>query len=89
MIQGTPKANEKVLYFFHNQLESEKERDVDRELAWQQSADEAAATAAYKGGDVPASKGEGAKTPEKGRYAVYYKYPSISTSRTNCIVGAE
>ena len=51
MIQGTPKGNEKVLYFLHNQLESEKERDVDRELAWQQSADEAATTAAYKGGD--------------------------------------
>ena len=38
---------------FYNQLESEKERDVSRELTWRQSADEAAATAAYKGGDEP------------------------------------
>ncbi len=45
-IQGTPEANEKALYLLYNQLESEKERRVSRELAQQQSADGAAATPA-------------------------------------------
>jgi heterogeneous nuclear rnp K-like protein 2 len=45
-IQGTPEANEKALYLLYNQLESEKERRVSRELAQQQSADGAAAAAA-------------------------------------------
>ena len=45
-IQGTPEANEKALYLLYNQLESEKERRVSRELAQQQSADGASATAA-------------------------------------------
>ena len=44
-IQGTPEANEKALYLLYNQLESEKERRVSRELAQQQSADGAAAPA--------------------------------------------
>ena len=45
-IQGTPEANEKALYLLYNQLESEKERRVSRELAQQQSADGASATPA-------------------------------------------
>jgi heterogeneous nuclear rnp K-like protein 2 len=44
-IQGTPEANEKALYLLYNQLESEKERRVSREMAQQQSADGAAAPA--------------------------------------------
>ena len=44
-IQGTPEANEKALYLLYNQLESEKERRVSREIAQQQSADGAAAPA--------------------------------------------
>ncbi len=38
-IQGTPESNEKALYLLYNQLESERERCVSRELAQQQSAD--------------------------------------------------
>jgi len=45
-IQGTPEANEKALYLLYNQLESEKERRVSRELAQQQSTDGAAAAPA-------------------------------------------
>ena len=45
-IQGTPEANEKALYLLYNQLESEKERRVSRELAQQQSAGGAAAATA-------------------------------------------
>jgi heterogeneous nuclear rnp K-like protein len=45
-IQGTPEANEKALYLLYNQLESEKERRVSREIAQQQSADGAAAAPA-------------------------------------------
>ena len=44
-IQGTPEANEKALYLLYNQLESEKERRVSREVAQQQSAEGAAAPA--------------------------------------------
>lgn len=40
-IVGTPESNEKALYLLYNQLESEKERRVGRELA-QQSQPEAA-----------------------------------------------
>lgn len=35
-IVGTPESNEKALYLLYNQLESEKERRVGRELAQQQ-----------------------------------------------------
>jgi heterogeneous nuclear rnp K-like protein 2 len=44
-IQGTPEANEKALYLLYNQLETEKQRRVSRELAQQQSAEGAAASA--------------------------------------------
>ncbi|CAG8646581.1 7003_t:CDS:2, partial [Acaulospora colombiana] len=38
-IVGTPESNEKALYLLYNQLESEKERRVGRELAQQQQAE--------------------------------------------------
>jgi heterogeneous nuclear rnp K-like protein 2 len=34
-IVGTPESNEKALYLLYNQLESEKERRVGREIAQQ------------------------------------------------------
>jgi heterogeneous nuclear rnp K-like protein 2 len=41
-IVGTPESNEKALYLLYNQLESEKERRVGRELAQQAQAETAA-----------------------------------------------
>ncbi len=41
-IVGTPEANEKALYLLYNQLESEKDRRVGRELV-QQAQQEATA----------------------------------------------
>lgn len=42
-IVGTPESNEKALYLLYNQLESEKERRVGRELAQQSQQSETAA----------------------------------------------